>query len=136
MSKQRCHTKYCKNDPGNGTFCSTCRSRHTREADPEKYCYHALKNNAKRRGHHFTLTLQQFKKFCFKTNYLVGKGRTKTSYSIDRIDNNKGYEMGNIRLLTVSDNSIKGTKVLNFDWQTQFATVSTRIFSHSKAMPF
>lgn len=85
--------------------------------------YKNLRDNAKRRGKVFTLTFDQFSEFCYRTNYMAGRGRTKESYSIDRIDNNKGYTADNIRVLTVSENARKHTKVLNYDWQTQTATV-------------
>lgn len=43
-------------------------------------------------------------------------GRTAHSYSVDRIDNTKGYIPGNIQALTIAQNSSKGTKVLSYDW--------------------
>jgi hypothetical protein len=68
--------------------------------------------------------MEQFKQFCQETNYIAGKGRTLLSYSIDRIDNTKGYTIDNIRVITVTENSRKGTKVLHYDYITKFATVS------------
>ena len=70
-----------------------------KRAHPLEYAYQTTKDNAKRRGKEFTLTLEQFKRFCRKTNYITGKGRTKTSYSIDRIENHKGYTINNTRWL-------------------------------------
>lgn len=43
-------------------------------------------------------------------------GRKGTSYTIDRIKNEKGYVPGNIQVLTLSQNSSKGTRVLSYDW--------------------
>jgi hypothetical protein len=126
--KYKCSTRYCRNTIEIGTKCTTCRSRLSRENNQLKYSYNNLKSNAKRRGKDFDLTLEQFKQFCYKTDYLTGKGKTKTSYSIDRIDNNKGYSIDNIRVLTLSANSKKGTKILHYDWRTKEAIVtSTRI---------
>ena len=95
-----------------------------KRAHPLEYAYQTTKDNAKRRGKEFTLTLEQFKRFCRKTNYITGKGRTKTSYSIDRIENHKGYTINNIQILPLSENSKKGCKVLEYDWRTRTATVT------------
>lgn len=122
MVKKKCETKYCKNRT-TSTKCSTCRSRISRKNDPVRYSYITTKNNAKRRGKPFTLTLAYFRKFCYETNYIQGKGKTKTSYSIDCIENEKGYVEGNIRILPLGDNSRKGTKTLSYDYQTGYATV-------------
>jgi hypothetical protein len=84
------------------------------------YAYDALKHNAKRRGKPFDLTFEQFKKFCVKTNYMQGKGRTKDSYSIDRIKEHLGYIEGNIQVLPVGKNK---KKHLEYDWRTRTAKV-------------
>jgi len=88
-----------------------------------KNAYWNLKSNAKRRGKVFELTFQEFEQFCYETDYLQGRGKKKTSYSIDRIDNSKGYTLDNIRVMTLSGNAKKGNKHLNYDWQTGYATV-------------
>lgn len=123
MKKGRCATKYCKRKTNGSKLCSTCRARKWRERNPVKYCYSNLKSNSKRRGIEFELTYEEFVQFCYATNYIAGKGRTKTSYSIDRIDNTKGYTLDNIRILTVSENARKGDKNLVYDWFTGYASV-------------
>lgn len=116
-----------------------------------KYAFSVLRNNAKRRNVEFTLTFEQFEKFCIKYDYLAGKGKTKESYSIDRIDNSRGYVEDNIAILTLSENSRKGTKTLHayydhyerkvvahvstrkpideddFDWDSVFSTACNAI---------
>lgn len=72
--------------------------------NPIRAAYLDLKNNAKRRGKDFKLTFEQFKQFCIKTKYIDVKGRGKESYHIDRIDENKGYTIDNIQILTNSQN--------------------------------
>lgn len=95
----------------NGTYplkCSACRRREWAEKNPEKYLYGNLKGNARRRGKVFTITLEQFKEFLKEENYLERvRGRGKHCISVDRVDNSKGYEPGNLKAVTVSDNSIK-----------------------------
>lgn len=110
--------KICKT----GCICSTCRSRRTRAADPIRYSFINLRTNAKRRGKVFTITLEYFKQFCYRTDYIAGKGRTADSYTVDRINESLGYEPGNIQVLPNADNV---RKYLNYDWQTGAAQVVT-----------
>lgn len=84
--------------------------------------YQALKFNAKRRGKIFLLTFEEFEEFAVKTDYITGRGKMKESYSIDRVNDNGGYEIGNIKILTLSDNTKKQRK-LEYDYRTQTATV-------------
>lgn len=56
---------------------------------------------------------------------MAGKGRSRTSYTIDCIVNELGYVEGNIRVLPKHENSAKGTKsILEYDWQTRQARVN------------
>lgn len=119
---RKCETPYCKNTTKR-KICDKCYSRLHRERYPMKNAYWNLKSNAKRRGKIFELTFEEFQQFCYETDYLQGRGKKKTSYSIDRIDNNKGYILSNIRVMTLSDNARKGKKHLDYDWQTGNARV-------------
>lgn len=108
-----CKTPYCRNKnrfKKHEYYCAKCLKRRLKERDPVRYFYHTLKNRAKRRGKVFTLTLEQYKSFVTETNYLLLKGSSKNSLTIDRIDNNRGYEFDNIRAITCSENSRKGNK--------------------------
>lgn len=75
--------------------------------------YNNLKCNARRRGKDFDLSFEEFSKFALMCDYLKGKGRKSTSYSIDRIDNEKGYTLDNIQVTTLGENSRKGTMTLD-----------------------
>jgi len=142
MKRMKCETPKCKNKPKkHSRYCYKCLSRQYRERNPMKAAYYLLRSNAKRRGHEFNLTFDEFKLFCYKTDYIVGKGRTKESYSIDRIDPRIGYTYSNLRMLTVSDNSKKGAKILQYDWQSKIAYVfavrtHTEQNCREEAMPF
>lgn len=133
--KKPCKTKYCRNNT-TSNYCSTCRSRKSRSSDPLRYSYTTLKNNSKRRGKVFQLTIEEFNKFCIKYNYLRGKGKTSESYSIDCIENDKGYVKDNIRVLPLADNSRKGTKILHFDWRIKYAVVTTHRIIEDDDNPF
>jgi spore cortex formation protein SpoVR/YcgB (stage V sporulation) len=102
--------------------------------------YRANKDNAKRRHKPHTITFDDFKEFCYRNDYMAGKGRTKESYSIDCIINEPGYVRGNLQRLTVSENSKKGCKVLDYDWQNGKALVHKYVDNdqadNAKDMPF
>lgn len=125
----RCITPYCKNKTRRSRkICTTCEKRAWRAKYPMKAAYEALVQNAKRRKIFCDLTFEQFEKFCIETDYIAGKGRTKLSYSIDRIVDGPlpGYTITNIRILTVSDNSVKARnrqKMLAYDYRTGQAKV-------------
>lgn len=104
MAIKQCITEGCKNKRGNGRICHKCHSRKVRSNNPIKYAYDTLKFNAKRRGRHFTITLDYFKKLIEGTNYIHAKGRTKLALQIDRIDNELGYVPGNLRVITQEEN--------------------------------
>jgi hypothetical protein len=100
------------------TKCNTCISRDKRERNPIRYAYDTLRANCIRRKGigWFELTFEEFKQFAIETKYIAGKGRTKTSYTIDRKDNTMGYFIGNIEIRSNSYNSRKRTKSLRYEW--------------------
>jgi hypothetical protein len=109
MKNRKCATKYCRNYArADLKICNKCHMRQYKKRHPINYYYNVLRNNAKRRGKEFELTLDDFKKFCKETNYIELKGKEKNSATIDRINHKKGYTIDNIRILSLSDNSKKG----------------------------
>jgi len=90
-----------------GNKCNTCIKRAQRESNPVKAAFYDLRTNAKRREIFFDLTFEQFEKFCIETTYMVGKGKTANSYSVDRIEETKGYTEGNLQVLTLAENTKK-----------------------------
>jgi len=108
-NKQKCITKWCRNDraPSKGKYCYKCRSRIDKERIPITYTFNALRNNARRRRKEFTLTIEEFTQFCQETGYMELKARHKTGMSIDRIDSSRGYSYDNIQIMNYSVNSSK-----------------------------
>ena len=100
----RCTRQASKKD----VFCHRCRKRYQKENNPVVYTFNMLKNNAKRRGKAFDLTIEQFREFCEETNYIALKGRHKKAATIDRIDHTKGYSIDNIQILSLQENGKKG----------------------------
>lgn len=100
----KCKTKRCRNKVKGGT-CSTCRSRKTRAADPVRASWVTRKNNAKRRGKVYEITLEQFRAWCHKVNYFgLKRGRGADSYTVDRIREDEGYTVDNIQPLPNGQN--------------------------------
>jgi len=115
--KNKCKTKYCGRRVKSGKVCNTCRVRKWREENKSRSSYLNLKHNSLRRGIEFQLTFEEFQQFCYETDYLQGVGKKKTSFSIDRIDPEKGYILSNLQVLTLQENSRKGRKYLSYDYQ-------------------
>lgn len=104
----RCTTKNCRNNAApQRTICEKCKSRLLKQKNPYLYYYNNLRNNARRRGKKFSLSFDEFKKFCDETGYLLLKGKNAGDASIDRIKDNEGYSYNNIRMITLSHNSYK-----------------------------
>ena len=68
-----------------------------------------IRHSAKKRDLPFTITLAEFKDFCAKTGYLERRGNQPEDFTIDRIDWNDGYCIGNLRVLTHEENSNQGS---------------------------
>jgi hypothetical protein len=104
-----CAVRFCrKTKAKKDSLCPCCRKRRQKITDPVRYTFNALKNNAKRRGKEFSISLEYFKGFCIETGYIESKGRRFDSMTIDRIDSRRGYVEGNIRVLSNSANASKG----------------------------
>ena len=129
----RCKTDNCRNRVSKkNKLCYKCMSRLWREKNPEKSAYLNLKSNAKRRGKHFDLTFEDFCKFCVKTKYMKKRGITRMSYHVDRIDENKGYTINNIQILTNIENVKKYWTNFHYEYnhiknEMYFKTTTTRM---------
>lgn len=103
-----CLTPRCSKEAKNGNYCHACVDRRWRERNPIKAIYRKLKSNAKRRGKVFTISVEAFTEFInSNADYVEKRGRKARSLHIDRIDETKGYEEGNLQILTNQANSTK-----------------------------
>lgn len=107
---------------GNGRkyHCKSCdykiiKEKH--EKDPSARLYLLAKRRAKKKNIGFNLTKEFVKKLwnednkicpILKKEYAFGKKNRNLNPSLDRIENNKDYIMGNVRLLSFKANAIKG----------------------------
>jgi len=117
-----CSSAGCLNLANHGSICSSCHAGRLREKDPIRYAYNRNKANAKRRGKPHTISLEYFRSWCIKEDYIEGKGRTKDAYSIDCIDPRLGYVEGNLQKMKVGENARKGKKLI-YDWMHDSFTV-------------
>lgn len=109
-----CAAKSCTNTTDR-TLCGTCRSRKYRLADPVRYAYNNLKRSATKRNIPFTITLENFREFCVKVNWIgLARGRHADCYDIDRKYEDVGYHIDNIQMLEKRKNI---TKFFQYDWR-------------------
>ena len=96
-----CRNKPCAKKAG---LCHKHYHRHRRIIDPVYDRYANFKQKALSRKKEFTITLIEFRKFCEETGYIITKGMRGYRYTIDRINNNYGYHIWNIQLLSLISN--------------------------------
>jgi len=124
----KCATQRCKKEAKEGTFCYSCSKNRYKQKHPVEYAFQTLRNNVNRRNRlrlkqgkpliPFTITLEEFREFCYETDVLHGRGRLSLSYHIDRIIEELGYAKGNLQKLTNCDNVKKEhrrRKVIAYD---------------------
>lgn len=106
MEETKCIIPYCrKKKPKNRRICHRHREHRYKAKHLDTYTLNKLRQSARRRGIDFTLTLDEFRGFCARTNYLLLKGRSKEKATIGRINHDEGYHWWNIQLETNSLNS-------------------------------
>lgn len=124
-----CSNKAAKNR----RYCLSCVNRRYRDKDPVRYCYKNLKANAKRRGKFFDLTLEEFREFCIKYNYIEKKGRSATSYTVDREIEELGYTKSNLQALPNRENIKKYKRWTEAGFKV---TEVTNYFTDTDGCPF
>lgn len=104
-----CQVCGCRNlrQPGR-TVCQVHHMRAWRLKHPLKAAYATLRDHAKRRKVGFSLTLEQFKRLVSESGYLEKRGTTREALQLDRINALDGYHFHNLRVITCSENAIKG----------------------------
>lgn len=89
-------------------FCRRCRDRRYKATRPHAYALNKLRNNARRRGKEFTITLEQWVDWCTEHGFLEKTGKSADALTVDRKDHTQGYHIWNIQPLTNSANGTKG----------------------------
>ena len=96
-----CRNKPCAKKAG---LCHKHYHRHRRIVDPVYDRYANFRQKALSRKKEFTITLMEFRNFCEETGYIITKGMRGYRYTVDRINNNYGYHIWNIQLLSLISN--------------------------------
>jgi hypothetical protein len=105
---RKCSTRRWRNTARDQrTRCFKCRQRAWRKAHPELAAFHNLKAHARSRGIEFTISFEYFERFARKSRLLERRGLHGAALTVDRMDNLRGYVVGNIQPLTRSANSYK-----------------------------
>lgn len=104
-----CITLFCrKKTTHNKRICPRCNKRKQKENNPIKLQYWNKKYNAKKKGKQFNLSYEYFEKMAIESGYDKNSGsKSSNALTIDRIDNTKGYEEGNVRIITRLENTYK-----------------------------
>ena len=126
-----CHTSYCRNNHAlHSSHCHKCKKRIYRAKNKVRAAYQNLRDSAAKRDIFIDLTFEEFEEVCHETDYIAKKGRSSTSYSVDRKIEGKfpGYTKSNIQVVTVAYNTTKENKrrvkkYLEYDYRTRTAFV-------------
>lgn len=123
--RRLCETAYCRNMARDKRrFCNTCRCR--KYEKPLRRKFRNLKRSARDRGILFSLTFQHFERISIAGGHDKNSGSLwGNDTTIDRIDSKKGYEDGNIQILTRSENSEKSW-IERTGWVPQYKQKSLR----------
>lgn len=108
-----CCVKNCKNEliPKKTGLCHKHFQQRWRMKSPKKSAYAYLRDHAKGRGIKFTLTPDYFEGFCDAFARFEHTAETHgQTLTIDRIEAWRGYEPGNLMILTLTENVAKGNR--------------------------
>ncbi len=104
------------------TACKTCMkgsARTSHKKNIAKYLLESAKARSLVSGIEFSLQLQDLDVpshcpvFGIEMQYGTGRGRTDASYSVDRIDNTRGYVKGNVAVISWLANRLKNDATLD-----------------------
>lgn len=115
--KGLCHTPFCTNRLApscRNVHCTKCRARVGRANNLVKATFDSCRHKAKRRGIPFTLTLEEFAHLCEDSQYHQFRGRRASDLHLDRIDSTRGYETGNVQVVTASENCTKARNEVGY----------------------
>lgn len=109
--KGMCAVKFCRNTvgPTDGIRCARCRKRLSRQRNPVRALFTDSKAHAKARHIGWELTFEEFERVVADMDITVDR-REKSALQLDRIDATKPYKASNVRVITTTQNTIKGNR--------------------------
>lgn len=101
----------CENQARPGRLkCWKCTKAKWRECHPVRAMFHKVKWSAKLRNIPFNLTFEEFCLFDDLTDYVARRCLAGEDITIDRVNENLGYEKDNLQVLTRGENASKSNK--------------------------
>ena len=127
---RECSNKMCNNifkiTSKTVTLCNSCNSKRVKTNDPVRKMWYRAKSRANQKNIEFNISIEEvvIPEICpilgIKLQCYSGSpGGRHESPSLDRIDNNKGYIKGNIRVISHLANQMKSSS--NEENMIQFA---------------
>lgn len=116
-----CKVEGCERKAAPGRrVCYGCHKAAIRSRNPVWAAWSQIRARAIRRRIPFALSLDEFRAFVDGAGYIEGRGRNADCLHLDRIDATRGYMLGNLQILSASENCAKGRtergRVLE-DWE-------------------
>jgi hypothetical protein len=106
LSLKRCLK--CDNAAASGRrICWKCHKAEWREKHPLRAMFLKVKWSAKLRDIPFKLTFDEFLEFDAVTDYVARRTLAGEDITIDRVNEEKGYEKENLQVLTRGENAAK-----------------------------
>lgn len=88
------------------------------KADPQHYLWYIARTRSRQNGTEFSITKDDIiiPETCpiFNVVLTKGDGYSPDAMSLDRVDNNKGYVPGNVRVISRKANLMKGSLTVEF----------------------
>ena len=112
------HKDKSKNDGLTGCckVCTAVRDKKKEKDRTPSYLFYLCRHHAKRRGYEFLLTKEEF--LSFLGSYCRYCGISLDKIRLDRVDNKKGYILGNVVPCCIGCNRFKGNSSLEQLYKT------------------
>jgi len=112
----------CRNKPVYklGGLCHKHYQRKRKQIDPVAVRYNQFRINSRKRNLENSVTLEEFRNFCYKNNYIITKGRRGQNATIDRRCNIHGYHIWNMCIKTNRANASKGNRFNGDNFECPF----------------
>lgn len=91
-------------------MCHKHYQRWWRHRNPKRSSFNTLRDHAKGRGLEFSISFDYWCGLCDAFGYFDQDPESEETLTIDRVDACKGYVPGNLRVLSLSLNVIKGNR--------------------------
>lgn len=111
--KGKCIVKHCRNVSckKKGNLCHKHYQQKWRQNNPKQSAYRALKDHALHRRLEFDISFDYFCGLADGFDYFDRMCEQRGDVaSIDRVDASLGYVRGNLQVISISENTIKGNK--------------------------